>query len=119
MSDRPEIEQAVNLYFVGMNTNDTSIIPLSADVVMSGPMMPEPISGESAVRQYLDETSPFIARIDVESILVDGDQAATMVEFEALNGVVFKGAQFFKVRDGLITADIIFFDTRLLLKGAS
>ena len=119
MSDRPIIEQAINLFFKGINTNDSSIIPLSADVIMSGPMMPEPMNGELAVRQYLDETSPFIARVEVESILVDGDQAAVIVEFEALNGVVFKGAEFFQVRNGLITSNQIFFDTRILLKGAS
>ena len=53
MSERSEIERAIQLFFDAINANDASIIPLADDVVMSGPMMPEPISGAEAVRKYI------------------------------------------------------------------
>jgi hypothetical protein len=117
MSERSEIERAIGLFFEALNTNDASIIPLADDVVMSGPMMPEPINGEAAVRQYIDETSPFMARIDQISTIIEGENAAIVVEFEGLNGVIFKGVEIFRVANGLICSDQVFFDTRPLLKG--
>jgi hypothetical protein len=117
MSERSEVEQAISLFFEAMNTNDASIIPLADDVVMSGPMMPEPITGEAAVRQYLDETSPFMARIDQISTIIEGENVAVVVEFEGLNGVIIRGVEIFHVTNGLICSDQVFFDTRLLLKG--
>ena len=119
MSERAEVEQAIGLFFEAININDASIIPLADDMVMSGPMMPEPISGAAAVRQYLDETSPFMARIDPKTIIIEGGSAAVIVEFEGLNGIVFEGVEIFRVSNGLICSDQVFFDTRLLFKGAS
>ena len=119
MSERAEIERAIGLYFEAINSNDVSISPLAEDMVMSGPMMPEPISGAAAVRQYLDETAPFMARMDPKTIIIEGDSAAVIVEFEGLNGVIFEGVEIFRVSNGLICSAQIFFDTRPLFKGAS
>jgi len=119
MSERAEVERAIGLYFEAINSNDVSIIPLAEDMVMSGPMMPEPISGAAAVRQYLDETSPFMARIEPKTIIIEGESAAVIVEFEGLNGVIFEGVEIFRVSNGLICSAQIFFDTRPLFKGSS
>ena len=86
---------------------------------MSGPMMPEPVSGMAAVRQYIDETAPFMARMDLKTTIIEGENAAVTLEFEGLNGVVIKGAEFFRVETGLICQSQVFFDTRLLFKGAN
>jgi hypothetical protein len=117
MSERLNIERAISLFFEAINNNDSSLIPLAEDVVMSGPMMPEPISGEAAVRAYLDETAPFMARMDPKTTVIEGDNAAVIVEFEGLNGVVIGGAEFFRVKNGLICNNQVFFDTRPLFKG--
>ena len=119
MSERAEVERAIGLYFEAINTNDASIAPLADDMVLSGPMMPEPIKGAAAVRQYLDETAPFMARIEPKTIIIEGESAAIIVEFEGLNGVIFEGVEILRVRDGLICSAQIFFDTRPLFKGAS
>lgn len=117
MSERSEIEQALRLFFEGVNNNDASIIPLAKDVVMSGPMMPKPISGEAEVRSYIAETSPFMQRLQPVTTVIEGEYAAVSVEFEGLNGVVIQGAEFFRVKNGLIVSDQVFFDTRPLFKG--
>ncbi len=107
------------LYFEAMNSNDASLAPLSKDVVMHGPMMPEPVRGEAAVRQHISDIAPFIARMDPRLTVIEGDTAAVIMEFEGLNGVAIQGAAFFRVKNGLIFSDQVFFDTRTLIKGAN
>jgi len=119
MSERSEIERAIGLFFEAINSNDASLAPLADDIVMSGPMMPEPISGAAAVRQYINETAPFMERIEPKSTIIEGESAAVIVEFELLNGVLIEGGRFFKLRNGLICSDQTFFDTRPLLKGTN
>jgi hypothetical protein len=119
MSERSEVERAIGLYFEAINANDASTIPLADDMVLSGPMMPEPNIGAAAVRQYLNETAPFMARIDPKTIIIEGENAAVIVEFEGLNGVIFEGVEVFRVSNGLICSAQIFFDTRPLFKGTS
>jgi len=73
MSERAEVERAISLYFEAVNANDSSIIPLADNVVMSGPMMPEPINGVAAVRQYINETAPFMARMEQKLTVIEGE----------------------------------------------
>ena len=119
MSERAEVEQAIGLYFEAVNANDSSIIPLADNVVMSGPMMPEAISGVAAVRQYINETAPFMARMERKLTVIEGENVAVLLEFEGLNGVIFEGVEIFRVSNGLICSAQIFFDTRPLFKGTS
>lgn len=119
MSERLEIERAINLFIDAVNRNDSSRIPLTDDVVMSGPMMAEPAVGETAVRKYLEETSPFIAHLDLKKVIIEGDDAAIIVKFTGINGVVIEGSRFFTFRDGRIASDKVYFDTRRLFKGAN
>lgn len=119
MDQRSEIERAISLFIEAINSNDASRIPLTDDVVMSGPMMPEPTIGQAEVRQYIDETSPFIAHMELKTTLIDDDRAAIIMEFTGLNGVVIEGARFLRFRDGKISSDQNFFDSRPLFKGAN
>ena len=90
MSERMEIERAINLFIEAINRNDSSRIPLTDDVLMSGPMMAEPAVGAAAVRTYLDETSPFVAHLDLKKVIIEDDSAAIMVKFTGINGVVIE-----------------------------
>ena len=117
MSERQEVERAIGCYIEAMNTENPEIIPLAPDVELRGPMIPEPICGEAAVRQYLAETAPFIARMTLKKSVIDNDGAAVFVEFEGLNGVIIEGAYFFQFADGRICYTQAYFDTRPLMKG--
>ena len=119
MSERSVVEQAVDKYLHATNTDDVKIIPLTEDVVIDGPMIPEPISGETAVRKYLGEVAPFVASIKRKMTVIEGNTAAIVLEFEGLNGVVIEGAEFFRVRDGRICWAQTFFDTRPLISGTN
>ncbi len=117
MSERKQIEQAVKCYIEAINSDNADIIPLAADVIMSGPMMPEPIHGETAVRLHLAQTAPFIAQMSLKMTVIEDNNAAVIVEFEGLNGLVIEGAYFFRFTDGLISREQVFFDTRSLFMG--
>jgi hypothetical protein len=117
MSERSEVERALRLFYEGINSNNVSIIPLAEDVVISRPMTPDPVSGEEAVRRYIGETAPFIARLDPIAIIIEGGNAAVSIEFEGLNGVVIQGAEIFRIENGLICSGHLYFDTRPLFRG--
>jgi ketosteroid isomerase-like protein len=118
MSERRDIEQAIASYIEAINTDNANIIPLAADAVMNGPMMPEPVHGELAIRQHIADTAPFIARIAVKTTVIENDNAAVVVVFEGLNGLKIEGAYIFRFAGGLICHVQVFFDTRFLYKGA-
>lgn len=118
MSEREQIERVIALYVEAFNTENTDIIPLDEDVVVCGPMMPEPLQGEAAVRQYLAETAPFIARMKLNMLVVEDDMAAATMLFESVNGVAMEGAYFFRFSGGRICYIQLFFDTHRLFKGA-
>lgn len=117
MSERQEIERAIGCYIEAINTDNADIIPLAEDVVLCGPTIPEPVQGEAAVRQYLGETAPLIARMTLKMSVIENDNAALLMEFEGLNGVITEGAYFFRFEGGLICFDQVFFDSKLLIKG--
>ena len=54
-----------------------------------------------------------------KTTIIEGENAAVTLEFEGLNGVVVAGAEFFRVKNGLIHQARVFFDTRPLFKGTN
>jgi len=118
MSDREKIDKAIGCFVEAMNTDNADIIPLAGDVIFRGAAMPEPVLGEAAVRQYLDETAPLLARMTLKMSVVENDNAALLVEFEGLNGPVVEGAYFISFDDGLVSSVQVFFDSRKLPKVA-
>jgi hypothetical protein len=119
MTERSEMEQAIELYFRGINENNVDLMPLAEEVEFIGQMVPEPLRGERTVREHFANVAPFVERIECKRMVIDGNNVAVVLEFEGLNGVVIEGAEFFRLRDGLIYHDQVFFDTRPLIQGPS
>lgn len=119
MSNPPDIQSIVGRFVDAFNENDPDLAPLTSDVVYRGPMIPEPLRGEAAVRRHIDQVAPFVASLKIRRLVAEGDSAAAILEFTGVNGVVIEGADFFRFRDGLICEDLIFFDTRPLIRGSS
>jgi hypothetical protein len=113
------VDRVVSLYFEGINNNDPSMIPLANDVEFNGPMLSEPLRGSAVVRKHISETAPFVARLDQKQLIIEGENAAVVVEFEGVNGVIVEGAEVFRVRDGEINLKQSFFDVRPLFRGGS
>lgn len=118
MNNREEIARIIDLYIEGVNTENVDIIPLTDDVEFRGPMLPEPIIGEPAVREHLRQITPFF-NVELIYLIVENDTAAAMMDMETINGVKMQGAGFFRIRDGKICFDQGFSDTHRLFKGGS
>ena len=112
-----DIKSLINRLVAAFNDGDASAVALTEDAVHTGPMLPEPIRGAAAVRGHIEEVAPFVRRLTLKRILVEKDSAAAVFEYEGINGVVIEGAEFFRVRDGAICEDHVYFDTRPLLQG--
>lgn len=118
MSSREEIAKVIEIYIEGFNTENVDVIPLTADVEFRGPMLPEPIVGEPAVRDHLRQLAPFV-NLKLVDLIVENDAAAAVMDMETINGVKMQGAGFFRIRDGAICFDQGFSDTHRLFKGGS
>jgi len=119
MSTVPDIRGIVGRVIEAYTSGDTSDAPLADDVVHLGPMLPEPLHGAAEIRRHIAEIAPFIARMELKRLIVEGDSAAAIFEYEGLNGVVIEGAEFFRFRNGLICEQQVFFDTQPLFRGMS
>jgi ketosteroid isomerase-like protein len=108
---------AVEQYVAAFNANDASAVPLADDAVHRGPMVPDAIRGADAVRAYIGELAPFITRMELKQLVVEGDLAAAVLAFEGFNGRIVEGAEFFRFRDGQICERQAFFDTAPLMEG--
>jgi hypothetical protein len=113
-----EMQHAVARLIEAINSDDAGIIPLAGNVVYSGPLLPEPVEGESAVRAHIAAISPFMSRVDLKRALYDGDSAALVIEFEGVNGVVIEGVEFLRIEGGRIHDLRVYFDPGPLLRGS-
>lgn len=117
MTTTHDMQHAVARLIEAINSDDARIVPLAEDVRYSSPLLPEPIEGENAVRAHLAGISPFISRVELKRALYDGDSAALVVEFEAVNGVVLEGVEILRIGSGRIRDFRVYFDTGPLLRG--
>lgn len=116
MNTRNDIQNAIDRYVLSITTRAPEVAPLAADCVYGGPMVPDPLRGDERIRQYLGEISPFIARVRLLKTIIDGDNAATVVEIESIRGRTIQGAWLFEFKNGLISAVQVYFDSRLLIQ---
>ena len=116
-ANRDRIRVLVEQYIQAMNENDMSGLPLDHNVVMTGPMIPTPIEGEEGVRNHLQQVAPFVGRLSLLDLVIEGDKAVAVMHYEGINGVRFEGCQYFRFDEGRITQDRVFYDTAPLLKG--
>lgn len=116
MTDKESIRQLIENYIESINTEDVDSIPLAADVEFQGSMMPEPLVGETAVREHLRQVAPFF-NMQLKQLIVEDSRAAAWVSIRGVTGQQVQGAAFFQVRDGVITHDRAFFDTHGLFTG--
>lgn len=119
MNHQQNVRNIVDRFVEAFNTNNAQIAPLAGDVIHSGPMLPEPLRGETEVRRHIAEVAPFVARMEIRRMVAEDDSAAVIFELKGLNGVVIEGAEFFRFHNGLICDDRVFFDTRSLLQGSA
>ena len=115
MTNRAEIETIVNQYMEAFNNDAFDGIPFSTDAVMTGPMIPTPIEGASKVRGHLQDISPFVSRLSLLECLIDGNRAVAIFHYETINNKRFEVCQYFRIENGQIAEDRVFYDTAKLI----
>lgn len=117
LSNRAEVEAVVLKFVEALNIDDASIVPLSKHVKYHGMFSPIPISGESDVREYIDQIAPFMLNETYGKMIIEGGSVAVMTSFDSVNGLHNEGAFFFEVEGDKIATIRAVFDTRLMFKG--
>jgi hypothetical protein len=117
MTNRSEIKSLVDQYFSALLTDDVSNLPLTDDVEMKGTMQSEPVRGEADVRSHLEQVAPFMQNERYSRLIIEGDSAAALNEFDGVNGVKGKGTIYFDMKDGKIHRIESVLDTRPFFAG--
>ena len=112
-----ETRSAIELYFEGLGTGDVSRIPLGESVSFVGPMVPQAVRGEAAVRELLAEIAAGLRKMIAERILVDGEYSCAPFELQVNDTSVppISGVDCFRVVNGEIVEIEPFYDPRPLL----
>ncbi len=117
MSDSHHIESIIRDYFAARTAAAIDALEFSGNVELHGPMLPEPLHGEVAVREHLQQIAPFISRTEILETLIDRNSAAVRVLVHGINGMELEGACFFRAYQGQISRIRNLFDTRVLMAG--
>ena len=102
MTSRTQVESVVLKFVEALNIDDASVIPLTKHVEYHCMFSPIPISGESDVREYIDQIAPFMLNETYGKMIIEGGSVAVMTSFDSVNGIHNEGAFFFEVEDGKI-----------------
>ena len=119
MNDKAKMQELVELYISGINSNDLSNIPLTQTAVYTGSMLSEPVCGDMEIRNYLQETAPFVESLNCLRLVVEENAAVALVAFSGINGVQVEGTFFFDAIEGSLSEIRAIFDTRPLFKGGA
>jgi hypothetical protein len=117
LSKRAEVEAVVLKFVEALNIDDASVVPLTKHVEYHGMFSPIPISGESDVREYINQIAPFMENETYGKMIIEGDSVAVQTSFDSVNGIHNEGAFFFEVEGDKIKSIRAVFDTRRMFQG--
>ena len=117
MNSRSEVETVIFQFFEALNIDDAIGVPLTKNVKYYGMFSPIPVCGESDVRDYIQQIAPFMENEKYKKMIIEGDSAAVIAEFDSVNGLHNEGAFFFEVEAGKISMIRAVFDTRRMFAG--
>jgi hypothetical protein len=117
LTSRAEVESVVLKFLEALNIDDASVVPLTKHAEYHGMFSPIPTSGESDVREYIDQIAPFMLNEKYGKMIIEGGSVAVMTSFDSVNGTHNEGAFFFEVEGDKIKSIRAVFDTRRMFKG--
>jgi len=103
----------VESYLRGLKDKDLSGVPLAPDVTFEGPLTPK-ITGENAVRDFLNSLFPVIRDTRIKRHVPEGEFVATEFDFDTAFGVlpVF---DCFRVSEGRLKRIRPYYDPRAIV----
>ena len=117
MTSRAEVEAVISKFIEALNIDDAGSVPLAEDVEYYGMFSPDPITGESDVRDHIEQIAPFMLNEAFGKMIIEGGSAAVRTAFDSVNGIHSEGAYFFEVEGDRIREIRALFDTRPLFDG--
>jgi hypothetical protein len=107
--------QAVENYIYSLKEKDLSRAPFADDIYAVDPVAGE-VRGAEAFRGFLSNLLPAINDVRIHQHISEDDYVATRWEVDATFGVI-QIFEMFKVKDGVITEAIGYFDPRPIVGG--
>jgi hypothetical protein len=117
LTSRAEVEAVISKFIEALNIDDAGSVPLAEDVEYYGMFSPDPITGESDVRDHIEQIAPFMLNEAFGKMIIEGGSAAVRTAFDSVNGIHSEGAYFFEVEGDRIREIRALFDTRPLFDG--
>jgi hypothetical protein len=102
-------------YFDALSGERLQDIPIAADCTYTGSMLSDIIRGGDAVREHIGQIAPFVERFELKRMVVEGADAAVIVDLVGFANRQVEGVVFFEVEDGSLKSMNNLFDTRQLL----
>ena len=117
MTSRAEVEAVFSKCIEALNIDDAGSVPLAEDVEYYGMFSQDPITGESDVRDHIQQIAPFMLNEAFGKMIIEGGSAAVRTAFDSVNGIHSEGAYFFEVEGDRIREIRALFDTRPMFDG--
>lgn len=117
MSNRAEVESVILKFIEALNIDDASVVPLAKHVEYFGMFSPNPVNGESDVRDHIQQIAPFMLNEKYGKMIIEGGSVAVITSFDSVNGIHNEGAFFFEVKEDKIRSIKAIFDTRRMFTG--
>jgi hypothetical protein len=115
-TSRAQAERILDMYFDGMSSHDFSHLPMTPDAEFRGSLHPEPVRGESALREFLIAVSNGARTVTPKWRVIDGDRACVHYEYQMNAGAVVPVVACFRFDAGRIAEERAFFDPRPFVK---
>jgi hypothetical protein len=102
-------------YFNALSAGRLEDVPIAEDCSYTGSMLSDTIQGGEAVRRHIGQIAPFVERFELKRLVVEGTDAAVIVDLIGFGSRRVEGVVFFEVEGGLLKSMNNLFDTRQLL----
>ena len=102
-------------YFDALSAGRLDEIPIATDCCYTGSMLSDTIRGGEAVLAHIGQIAPFVERFELKRIVVEGTEAAVIVDLIGFGSRKVEGVVFFEVEEGHLKSMNNLFDTRQLL----
>ena len=115
MNQTEQTRAFIQDYFDAVSAGRLEDIPIAADCSYTGSMLSDNIHGGEAVRGHIGQIAPFVERFVLKRVVVEGADAAVIVDLIGFGSRKVEGVVFFEVEGGQLKSMNNLFDTRQLL----
>ena len=113
---RQLIESAIDAYFNGLRTGNSSSIPLSENVIFHSVVSGQTFSGSDKVKSFVEEFAENIKSINEKAKIIDGNNACVLFKWTSPSGLELEICEHFEFEGSQISSIRPYFDPRPLFE---